>query len=50
MQKELEEAANEVKVVNLDRLGMEAAILSTSVPTKAHIKFVSSNNKNYIYK
>lgn len=45
MQKELEEAASEVKVVTADRLLFETPLLSSSIPTKVHSKFVS-----YAYK
>jgi hypothetical protein len=41
MQKELEEAASEVKVVSTDRILFETPLLSTSIPTKVHSKFVS---------
>ncbi len=50
MQKELEEAASEVKVVHADRLGIfESPLLSSSIPTKVHSKFVSDtrNCSNY---
>ncbi|XP_032795920.2 autophagy-related protein 16-1 [Daphnia magna] len=39
MQKELEEAASEVKVVTADRLLFETPLLSSSIPTKVHSKF-----------
>ncbi|EFX75688.1 hypothetical protein DAPPUDRAFT_306657 [Daphnia pulex] len=39
MQKELEEAASEVKVVSTDRILFETPLLSTSIPTKVHSKF-----------
>ena len=46
MQKELEEAASEVKVVNAERLGIfESPLLSSSIPTKVHSKFVSDVNE-----
>lgn len=41
MQKELEEAASEVKVINPERLLFESPLLSASIPTKVHCKFVS---------
>ena len=41
MQKELEEAANEMKVVvGADKLHLDAPILSSSIPSKVHTKFV----------
>lgn len=41
MQKELEEAASEVKVINPERSIFESPLLSASIPTKVHSKFVS---------
>lgn len=41
MQKELEDAANEVKIVNPDKSNFEAPIISASLPTHAQHKFVS---------
>lgn len=41
MLKELEEAANEVKIVNADKAVQEPLIVSYSLPNKVHSKFVS---------
>jgi len=41
MLKELEEAANEVKVVNTDKTIQEPMIVSYALPNKVHTKFVS---------
>lgn len=41
IKKELEEAANEVKNVNLDKSSFDIPILSASLPTHAQHKFVS---------
>ncbi len=46
MQKELEEAANEPKVVHHDKSLLDAPILSSSLPTQVHTRFVSANNNH----
>jgi len=41
MLKDLEEAANEVKIVSCEKLAQEPPIVSYSLPNKVHSKFVS---------